>query len=92
MASEINSGELVEKRFEMTISDNPERTKCRWLQMCVLACAMGSLLCGTAEAQHYKAVAQRLDEAVSNGELSSEQARIMMDALRKAGICLRSRP
>ena len=92
MASEINSAELVERRFEKTISDNPKRTKYRWLQMCVLACAMGSLLWGTAEAQHYKVVAQRLDEAVSNGELLSEQARIMMDALRKAGIYPRSRP
>jgi len=85
MASEINSGGFLERRFKMIVSDNSKRSNSRWLQACVLLCAIVVLPFGIASAQDYKAVERRLGEAVSNGELSLEQASVMMDALRKAG-------
>jgi hypothetical protein len=85
MASEINSGGFLERRFKMIVSETPKRSKSRWLQACVLLCAMVVLPLGIASAQDYKAVERRLGEAVSSGELSLEQAGVMMDALKKAG-------
>ena len=85
MASEINSGGFLERRFKMIVSDNPKRSNTHWLQACVLLCALVVLPVGIASAQDYKAVERRLGEAVSNGELSLEQAGVMMDALKKAG-------
>ena len=41
MASEINSGRALERRFKMIISDKPNRSNSRWLTKCiVLLCAM----------------------------------------------------
>ena len=85
MASEINSGGFLERRFKMIVSDNPRRSNSRWLRVCVLLCAVVVLPLGIASAQDYKAVEKRLGEAVVNGELSLAQASVMMDALRKAG-------
>ena len=85
MASEINSGGYLERRFKMIVSENPNRTNSRWLQMCVvLLCVIVVLPLGIASAQDYGAVGRRLREAVAAGELTGEQARIMVDALRKA--------
>ena len=69
----------------MIVSENPNRSNPRWLRACVLACVMVVLPLGIVSAQDYEAVGRRLDEAVSNGELSLEQAGIMLDTLRKAG-------
>ncbi len=69
----------------MIVSERPRRSNCRWLQMCVLVCAIVVLPVGIASAQDYKAVERRLGEAVGNGELSLAQAGVMMDALRKTG-------
>jgi len=83
MASEINSGGFLERRFKMIVSGNPKRSNTRWLQACVLLCAMVVLPLGIASAQDYKAVERRLGEAVSKGELTLKQASVMMDALKK---------
>jgi len=85
MASEINSGGFLERRFKMIVSDDARRSNSRWLRVCVLLCAVVVLPLGIASAQDYKAVEKRLGEAVANGELSLAQASVMMDALRKAG-------
>jgi beta-lactamase regulating signal transducer with metallopeptidase domain len=85
MASEVNGGGFLERRFKMIVSDNSKRSNSRRLQMCVLLCAVVVLPLGIASAQDYKAVEKRLGEAVANGELSLAQASVMMDALRKAG-------
>ncbi|UCF16346.1 MAG: hypothetical protein JSW59_02590, partial [Phycisphaerales bacterium] len=85
MASEVNSGGFLERRFKMIVSENADRSNCRWLQICVLLCVVVVLSVGIASAQDYKAVEKRLGEAVANGELSLAQASVMMDALRKAG-------
>jgi len=40
MASEINSGGSLERRFKMIVSDKLYRSSSRWLQACVLLCAL----------------------------------------------------
>jgi len=85
MASQINSGGFLERRFKMIVSKASKRSNSRWLNACVLLCAVVLLPVGIASAQDYKAVERRLGEAVANGEISLEQAGIMMDALRRAG-------
>ncbi|NQT00663.1 MAG: M48 family metalloprotease, partial [Planctomycetes bacterium] len=85
MASEINSGGFLERRFKMIVSEKTNRSNSRWVQGIVLVFAMVVLPFGIASAQDYKAVEKRLGEAVSKGELSLEQASVMMDALKKAG-------
>jgi len=84
MASEINSGGFLERRFKMIVSNNPNRSKSRWLQTCVLLCSVVVLPLGIASAQDYGAVERRLGESVAVGELTLKQAAAMMDALRKA--------
>jgi len=85
VASEVNSGGFLERRFKMIVSENPNRTNSRWLQICVvLLCALVVLPLGIASAQDYEAVGRRLRAAVVAGELTGEQARTMLGALRKA--------
>jgi len=84
MASEINSGGFLERRFRMIVSETPNRVTSRWLQACILLCAAAVLPIGMAYAQDYEAVGKRLREAVQEGELTGEQARAMMGALKKA--------
>ena len=83
MASEINSGGFQERRFRMIVSETPNRVTSRWLQACVLLCAVVVLPFGMAYAQDYNAVEKRLGEAVSKGELTLEQAGAMMAAIKK---------
>ena len=85
MASEINSGGFLERRFKMIVSETPKRSNSRWLQACVLLFAMVVLPFGIASAQDYEAVERRLGEGVADGELTLKQASVMMDALKKAG-------
>jgi polyhydroxyalkanoate synthesis regulator phasin len=83
MASEINSGGFLERRFRMIVSETPYRVKSRWLQACVLLCAVVVLPLGLAYGQDHKAVAKRLKAAVQAGELTGEEAKAMLNALRK---------
>jgi len=84
VASEVNSGGFLERRFKMIVSENPTRANSRWLQATVLLCALVVLPLGIASAQDYEAVGRRLRAAVTAGELTGEQARTMLGALRKA--------
>jgi polyhydroxyalkanoate synthesis regulator phasin len=83
MASEVSSGGFLERRFRMSVSDTPKRTNSRWLQACVLLCAIVALPFGVAYGQDYEAVGKRLSEAVEAGELTAPQARTMLQALKK---------
>ncbi len=85
VASEINSGGFLERRFKMIVSTNRNRPNSRRWQFCVLVAALVILPLGLASAQDYEAVERRLGKAVSKGELSLEQARLMIETLRKAG-------
>lgn len=67
----------------MIVSRKPNRSNSRWLQACVLVCAMIVLSLGIASAQDYDAVGKRLRAAVAAGELTPQQARAMMDTLRR---------
>jgi len=84
MASEINSGGFLERRFKMIVSDNTKKSNTRWLKVCVLLFAVVVLPLGIASAQDYEAVGRRLRAAVEAGELTGEQARAMLGALRQA--------
>ena len=86
MASEVNSGGFLERRFKMivSVSKNSNISKSRWLQVCVLLCAVVVLPLGIASAQDYGAVERRLGESVAAGELTLKQAVAMMDALKEA--------
>ena len=68
----------------MVVSETLNRVKTRTLQACVLLCTMAVLPCGMAYAQDFEAVGKRLRAAVEAGELTGEQARAMLGALRKA--------
>jgi beta-lactamase regulating signal transducer with metallopeptidase domain len=83
LASEIKSGGQLERRFKMIISETSMRPNARWMQVCVLLCAVALLPLGLAYAQDYNAVEKRLVQAVNKGELSLEQAGAMMATLRK---------
>ena len=68
------------------VSGKKSRSQSQWLHSCVLICAIALIPLGLVSAQDYKAVEKRLVDAVSHGELSLEQAGIMMNALRNAGV------
>jgi len=84
MASEINSGGFLERRLRMIVSKQSLLSTPRWLKAAILFAAVGLLPLGVAYAQDYDAVGKRLREAVVSGELSREQAGVMMDALRRS--------
>jgi beta-lactamase regulating signal transducer with metallopeptidase domain len=49
MASEINSGGFLERRFKMIVSESPKKQNKRWLQVCVLLAGQFSGLNGRSE-------------------------------------------
>ena len=69
----------------MIISETPNRLNSRWLQASVLLCAIVVLPLGVGYAQDYEAVGKRLKAAVEAGELTGEQAKVMLGSLRKSG-------
>ncbi len=81
VASAINSGGNLEKRLKMIIADNSNRIP-NALRIMVIAAAACLFPLGFVYAQDFKAVERRLGGAVEAGEISLDQARVMMDALR----------
>jgi len=69
----------------MIVSEKSNRSNSRRWQFFVLMAAVVVLPLGFASAQDYEAVERRLGKAVSKGELSLAQARLMMETLRNAG-------
>ena len=67
----------------MIVSENPVRANSRLLRAFVLLCAVLVLPLGLVVAQDYDAVAERLEQAVDEGELSREQAKAMLGALKE---------
>jgi len=67
----------------MIVSETANRETSRWLQAGVLLCAAVVFPAGMTYAQDYDAVAKRLRAAVQAGELTGEQARAMLGALRE---------
>ncbi|MFT7537855.1 MAG: bla regulator protein BlaR1, partial [Hyphomicrobiaceae bacterium] len=66
MASEINSGGFLERRFRMIVSKTPIATTPRWLQAVLLVCTVAVMPLGIAYAQNpdVGAVTKRLRKAV----------------------------
>lgn len=83
MASEVNSGGSLERRFRMIVTGKSNQPSSRWSQVCVLACVLAVLPLGLASAQDYEAVAKRLKESVKQGEITPQQADAMMTVLNK---------
>ena len=83
MASEVNSGGFLERRFKMIVSNTPNPVNSWWRRALVLICAVVVLPVGFSQAQDIKAVAKRLKEAVGEGELTKHQAATMLKALKK---------
>jgi len=67
----------------MIVSNNPNRVKSRWLQLCTLLCAIVVLPLGIASAHDYEAVGKRLKKSVKKGEITQQQADAMMATLKK---------
>jgi len=82
MASGVNSGGSLERRFNVIVSNRPLSKTPRW----ALAAMLALLPLGVAYAQSpdYDAVAARLAEAVAAGELSAEEAGDMMAELGRS--------
>ena len=70
----------------MIISNHSNRSRSHWRQACILLFAVLCLPYGAAIGQDYDAVGRRLRAAVQAGELSGEQARIMMETLKKSDV------
>ncbi|OHB62869.1 MAG: hypothetical protein A2Y77_00165 [Planctomycetes bacterium RBG_13_62_9] len=83
VASEINRGGYLERRFRMIVSSKSNRSSSRWSRRCVLVCALAVLPLGMVSAQNYEAVGKRLKMSVMNGEITQPQADAMMAALKK---------
>ena len=83
MACAMNGGGTLERRLGMIISQRTRKTP-KWLTAGVVALSMGLLPLGVAYAQDFEAVGQRLRQAVAEGELTGEQARAMMETLRRS--------
>lgn len=67
----------------MIASSKPLHQTPSWALVVMLLCAVGLLPLGVASAQDYDAVGKRLRAAVAAGELTQEQAKAMMVALKK---------
>ena len=84
MASEVNSGGVLERRFGMILSNRTAPSASGWIHVVMLLCAVVVLPLGMARAQDYYAIGSRLKKAVSKGEITQEQALAMMAALKKS--------
>ena len=81
MACAFDGGGTLKRRLGMIMSQKTQATP-KWLMASVVALSLGLVPLGVAYGQDFDAVGERLREAVAQGELSKDQARVMMDALR----------
>jgi bla regulator protein BlaR1 len=83
VASAINSGGHLEKRLKMMIEQRNWKVPAT-LRLGILAMAVSIFPLGLVYAQDSKAIERRLGGAVEAGELTLEQARVMMEALKRS--------
>lgn len=83
VASEMNSGGILERRLRMIISNRKITRTPRWFMAGTLLLAATTMPLGVAYAQDFAAIERRLGAGVAEGELTLEQAVAMMHALRK---------
>jgi beta-lactamase regulating signal transducer with metallopeptidase domain len=84
IASEINSGGQLERRFKTIVSGTLDRKTSRWLQACVMLCAAMVIPLGMGCAHDYDAVGKRPGKAVDASQLTHEHDEVMTDAPRRA--------
>ena len=80
-ASAMSRGGDLERRITMIVSNRSTRTP-RWLRPIALVSAVFFLPAGMIAAQDLRAVERRLGAAVHDGDLTLEQANIMLGALK----------
>lgn len=68
----------------MILSNKTNLFTSHWVYASVLLCAVVVLPFGLARAQDYHAIGSRLKEAVANGEVTEEEAKAMMTALKES--------
>ncbi len=83
VASAMTRGGSLEQRLTMIISKTMPKAP-RLLLSAILAVGAGVLPLNVTYAQDFDAVQRRLGGAVEAGEITLEQAQIMMDALRRS--------
>ena len=83
VASGINSGGLLEQRLTKIMSRR-NITNPVWLRPAIMLFAIAVVPWGLVYAQDYEAVERRLGGAVESGELTIDQAKIMLNALKQA--------
>jgi beta-lactamase regulating signal transducer with metallopeptidase domain len=92
IASELNSGGILEKRFKMIMSENQILETSRLRRAFVVVCAMVLLPLGVVHAQDsatdaetkYRAIEAKIIAAVEEGQLSKEDAGAKLAAARKS--------
>ncbi len=82
VASAINNGGNLEKRLKMMIADKTWKVPTA-LRLGMVALASCILPLGRVHAQDFEAVERRLGGAVEAGELTLEQASVMLEALKR---------
>ncbi|MEZ6106693.1 MAG: M56 family metallopeptidase [Pirellulaceae bacterium] len=82
IASAFNSGGCLETRVRMMILDRPIKSA-RLARGAILALALCLAPVGLGHAQELDAIQRRLHQAVEAGEITEDQARVMLDALRR---------
>ncbi len=88
MASEINSGGYLKRRFKMIVSGNLNRKSSRWLQACVLLCVVAALplglaIAGDGEHGKFESVAKKIQAAVEAGEMTEEEGHAKLAAYKQ---------
>ena len=83
VASAINSGGSLEQRLKMMISDKTRKLPTS-TRIAIVAIAISVFPLGVVYAQDLEAIKRRLGGAIEAGELSPDQAELMMDALRRS--------
>lgn len=82
VASAINSGGEMETRLNMIISNSGTNNR-RWTRSFMLLAVLFVIPFGIVKAQDFEAIEKRLGGAVEAGELTLDQAKVMLDALKK---------
>jgi beta-lactamase regulating signal transducer with metallopeptidase domain len=84
VASEIDSGGFLERRFKMIVSGRPVRRTPRGMRAILLLLALVVLPLGLAQAKEpdFDAVGKRLRKAVEAEEFPAEQAKAMIRTLK----------
>jgi len=83
VASAFNSGGILEQRIRMIITTKSRRIS-KSTRLTIVSLAMCVFPLGVVYSQDLEAIKRRLNAAIEAGELSQDQAGVMIDALRSS--------